>query len=751
MVRSSLRFLYIVAFFSCSLFSTISYASSTDQPSKVHPVKAELLHEEASIQPGQPFWLAIHLQIEEGWHAYWKNPGDVGMATSIKWELPEGFKAGEIEWPYPQRFTSDIATGFGYENEAILLTEITPPNHLSQDNVTIKAHAKWLVCSDSACLPGGSEVTVALPINSNDPKVREEVAHHFAKARDKLPEKKWDLQALEQNGLIQLALKAPASQPRSIVSAYFCPEDGDLVDHSVDAVFATTPHVKNQYTLTLRSKGSTPDKNLKGVLVLLNKESIVAALDVDMPVTHSQEQEAVQEVAMVSKKEITALSIPTPPIAKLPEVEFEGGVAFAIFLAFVGGMILNLMPCVLPVISFKILSFVKMAGESRSRILKHGLAFSFGVLLSFWVLAGVLLLLQSYGRSVGWGFQLQEPLFVAILAAILFVFGLSLFGILEIGISLTNWVGNVQNKTQVKTGLFSSFMSGILATAVATPCTGPFLGSAVGFAVTLPAIWSMLIFTSLGLGMAFPYLLLSAYPKLIRYLPKPGNWMVTFKELMGFFMLATVLWLIWVFGAQTNTLAIFLLLCGLFFFGIACWIYGRWGTPVNNRITRFFGFLFAFSAMSIGGYAILTSTASWVVEQGEHYLAKSGQPKSGDVDWEEFSPERVAELQAQGIPVFIDFTAKWCLICQTNHLVLSTEDVEKKFKELGVVRMKADWTKNDPVITEELRKFGRNSVPLYVLYGTDSTKAPEILPQVLTPDVVVSQLTDMNKDIATKN
>lgn len=438
------------------------------------------------------------------------------------------------------------------------------------------------------------------------------------------------------------------------------------------------------------------------------------------------------------------ISHPPVTVQPMPSQEFEGGVGLAIVFAFIGGMILNLMPCVLPVISFKVLSFVKMAGQDRSLTFKHGLIFSLGVLVSFWTLAGIMLALQAYGHAVGWGFQLQEPIFVAGLAAVLLLFALSLFGVFEIGTSITSLAGQVQNPAASE-GVLNSFLSGVLATAVATPCTGPFLGSAIGFAVTLPAHLSLLIFTSLGLGMAFPYLLLSAFPSLLRFMPKPGKWMVAFKEIMGFLMIATVLWLIWVFGAQTNTFAIFLLLVGFFMLAIGSWIYGKWGTPYQSKRCRVIAYTFALLCGLAAGQAIVTSTSLKVLALEDSRSKESNLTADA---WEDFSPKRVEALRQQGVPVLIDFTAKWCLICQANHLVLSSSDVENRLKELGAVKMKADWTKNDQVITKELRKFGRSGVPLYVLYGNNPTEAPQILPQVLTSDIVLQHLDKLETNIA---
>lgn len=421
--------------------------------------------------------------------------------------------------------------------------------------------------------------------------------------------------------------------------------------------------------------------------------------------------------------------------------EFQGGFGLALGLAFLGGLILNLMPCVLPVISFKILSFVKMSGQNRSLIFKHGLAFSAGVVISFWVLAGAILWLRSYGQVVGWGFQLQDPLFVAGLAAVIFLFSLSLFSLFEMGAGIASKAGSAQKKAE---GLLSSFFSGVLATTIATPCTGPFLGTAVGFAVTLSTPLALLIFTSLGLGMASPYLLIGAFPSLIRFLPRPGNWMVTFKEILGFVMLATVLWLVWVFVAQTDGMALYYLLAGFFFLSIGGWIYGKWGSPVNKRITRSLSMCIAMMFLVMGSYTIYHASRNVSVSE----INEGSEVAMADVHeetatWLRFSPDRLQSLLDAGIPVFVDFTAKWCLICQTNHYSLTTDEVDRTFTENGIVRMKADWTKNDPAITEELRKFGRNGVPLYVIYTP--TGEPKVLPQVLTADIVLDTIRDIKR------
>lgn len=734
-----LRFIFCLLAVSFSFFLSAENipTGNEEESADEEPVKVEVFQEYKTIQASNPFWIAIQFNIEPDWHIYWKNPGDAGRPVSLNWELPPGFKVLSVEWPTPQKFSSKDNIGFGYENEAILLAHIQPSEHLEEGKeVIINLNPKWVACSKEECRCGNIDKELKLLTSSQPPVVNESHISLFEKARSKLPQSIWSFQAERKEGLLELRIHTPYEA--SIENAAFYSEEKNSVDYKKEPIFTASNDPSTPHLLILREE-HTMDL-LKGILILKEQGKEERSININIPIFDKTDDETsigIADPLPISNEIAEKEPSKEENISNMPSSEFEGGLGLAIVLAFVGGMILNLMPCVLPVVSFKILSFVKLSGQSRSLTLKHGLIFSLGVLISFWVLAGVLLLLQAYGRSVGWGFQLQEPLFVAFLAALLLIFGLSLFGLFEMGMSVTSWAGQAQGKIQKPSSLTSSFMSGVLATAVATPCSGPFLGTAIGFAVTLPSYLAMLVFTSLGMGMAFPYLLLAAFPSLLRFMPKPGNWMITFKEIMGFFMVATVLWLIWVFGAQTNATAIFFLLTGLFFLTIGGWIYGKWGSPIHSFRSRFISYILIFFCFCLGGYSIINSTAAEVIGSED---AKFHQTKD---EWEVFSPERVKELQSQGIPVFIDFTAKWCLICQTNHYVLNSDSVKAKFDEIGAVRMIADWTKSDPVITQELKKFGRNAVPLYVFYGKN--KAPKILPQVLTPENVIEYLENGDK------
>lgn len=705
------------------------------------PVNLTVISETTSLKPGEPTWVALHLKIDDQWHAYWKNPGDAGMAPVVIWNLPEGFEAGPLVWPAPSRFITGTATGFGYENDLVFLAQITPPSTFTGSTTQIGADVRWIVCNDSTCLPGDSQAMTTVDVKADTPQADAAHASFFTGVRAKTPVKHETLSAERKDGLIELCLKNLPIDTKEITEADFISETPHALKNVKPTLVENKAKSADACTLVLEEDNA--ETTLKGVLVVHTKDQTLSYA-IDTPISSSQTDE---QVASVTPPASIGAELPADETvsAQTPKAdngfEFQGGFLLAVLFAFIGGMILNLMPCVLPVISFKVLGFVKMAGQSRSLIFKHGIAFSLGVLISFWALAALLLILQAYGRSVGWGFQLQEPIFVAILAALLFIFGLSLFGLFEIGSSIMTVAGNAQHSAKSRNELLGSFLSGILATAVATPCTGPFLGSAVGFAVTLPAIKAMAVFTSIGLGMSFPYLLLAAFPALLKFMPKPGQWMITFKELMGFLMMASVIWLIWVFTAQTSSLSVVLLLAAFFFLAIGCWIYGRWATPMKEKLTRTTAKLATLAFFAVGCYVITLSTSTWADAMGGE-IALASSPTHGEIAdvWEEFNPERVAELRAKGIPVFIDFTAKWCLICQTNHIVLSGDEISEKFASKGVVRMKADWTKRDDMIAAELKKFGRNSVPLYVLYDSNSESEPQILPQVLTPDAIDSAL-----------
>ncbi len=396
--------------------------------------------------------------------------------------------------------------------------------------------------------------------------------------------------------------------------------------------------------------------------------------------------------------------------------------ALALFFAFVGGIILNGMPCVLPVLSLKLLGMVQHKDLKKSELIKHGFSYTGGVLLSFLIISTTLLFLRDQGQELGWGFQLQSPLFIAFLCGLFFLLALNLWGVFEIGTSLVRF----QSLETHKNSYVSSFLNGILACIVASPCTAPFMGSALGVAITQSWFFSTLIFVSLGLGMALPFLIVCLFPKALNFLPKPGPWMKAFKHILGFSLMATVLWLCWIFGHQTDVNALVKLLVALLILAVGASIKGSWGTLCKPQLTRLIANSVSFAFIILAGLIVFEST----------------QINSTTLKWEVYSPERFEELRAEGKPVLIDFTATWCLTCQVNKkLALESDSVIKKIKELGIVPMRADWTNQDPVITQTLAGYGRNSIPLYALhYGTDEFRKPIILPQFLTSQSVIKEL-----------
>jgi len=400
--------------------------------------------------------------------------------------------------------------------------------------------------------------------------------------------------------------------------------------------------------------------------------------------------------------------------------------------AFLGGLILNLMPCVLPVLALKVLSLTRHGAGDRRSGLAQGLWFTAGVLVSFWLLAGLLLLLRAVGEHLGWGFQLQSPGFVILSAALFVVIALNLFGLFEVGGSLTGIGGAAALAAGRKGAALASFGGGALAVVVATPCTAPFMGSALGVALVQPPFVALLIFTALGLGMAFPYLVLAANPAWLRFVPKPGGWMESFKQALGFPLLATALWLAWVYGNQAGLDAAVLLLFVLLAIALAGWIYGRWTSPARTPAIR--------AVATVLAFLIAGASLSFI-------LTRKVQPPSAAEAagaWEKFSPEKVEALRAAGKPVFVDFTAAWCLSCQVNQrTALDVPEVDAAFRRLGVTRMKADWTSSDPVVTAALAAFNRQSVPLYVLYAPG--QPPRLLPEILTPGVVLKALDGLEK------
>lgn len=725
----------------------------------------KMVAEHSAIQPGKPFWICFQFRIAPDWHLYWKNPGEAGLGPVVNWSLPPGFQAEELLWSAPERITLDQNVLFGYSEQLFLLAKILPPNDLELGStVQIGADLDWLGCS-TICVPGKNSFQMTLDVSNTTAPQTKQVLAIFKQARRSLPLESRHIKARIADGIFEVRLTQ--NRPfEKIKSVFFFPEQQGLLDVHLYPSWELSANKRTLVTKTYNAifNDSQVTFPFKGVLLVeeegpsgikrlaYNINIVKPTHGTSAPSTFEKKYETLQESATKSVDgHLEDLEAKVWYRRLLTDFsQFLRSDLFKVLLyAFIGGIILNIMPCVLPVISFKLLHFVQLQNVSRMTVVKHGVMYSFGVLISFWALATTIFALQSFGKVIGWGFQLQEPIFVAILTIILFLLGLCLFGVFELGTSLSSTAGAWEQsfKKRIPTSspeasLGASFFSGVLATLVATPCTGPLLGSAIGFAATLQPTYSFAVFSALGLGMAFPFLLISFFPGLIKLLPKPGRWMVTFKQLMGFFMLATVLWLVWVLDAQTENLSVLSLLICLFIVAMGAWIYGTWGSLDREKRTRHLAILFAIAFIGVGSWILLSS-----IEHNREQPNQPSLPISQVVgkDWETFSQPRLDRLVQNGVPVFVAVGAKWCLTCQTNHVVLETDKVKEAFVHYGVVKMYADWTMNDESVTRYLRSLGRNGVPVYALYGRDPGAKPTILPELITPDMVVEALANVHE------
>jgi thiol:disulfide interchange protein DsbD len=649
-------------------------------------VEVVLRSEQASVIPGVPLTLGLEFRLTEPWHVYWTNPGDSGEAPSVRWSLPAGFTAGPLLFPVPEAIRTGPILDYGYSRHVLLATDVDTPTALrTGSQVELSADVRWLACRAEECIPGEARLVKVLKVETAQAPRLAETAELFAAARQRLP-RPWpsELDASASRSSIAVTLKGLVAPDGPATVEFFPLERGTVTGEAAQATWLGGSGLRVE--LVMDASFTRSAQRVSGLVVVSQPDR-----------RHGYLVDAVARAA-------------------------AGGLSLglALVLALAGGVILNLMPCVFPVLSLKVLSFVEQAGSDPHRVRRHGWAFTAGVLASFWVLAGVLLALRGAGESLGWGFQLQSPVFLAALCATLMLFALSLGGVFEIGLSLT---AINSTRTESVHGYQTSFWTGALATIVATPCTAPFMGSALGFALTQPAAVGLLVFTALGFGMALPYLILSYAPRLLAALPRPGAWMETFRQLMAFPLYATVLWLLHVFSRQTGEEAVWRLMAALLLLGMAAW---AWGVaqrhPRESRTLRrvaplLAGFALVFAAMALRSPATTAGVAHEAV---------------ASAFWEPWSPERVAKLRAEGKPVFVNFTAEWCLSCQVNErVVFATDAVRELFRNYGVVALEADWTNEDARIAETLAGFGRDGVPLYVFYPPGVAE-PVVLPQVPT-------------------
>lgn len=648
-------------------------------------VRATLVADVSSVQPGQKFRIGVLYRIEPGWHIYWKYSGDSGIPTKIEWQLPEGFKAHELQWPLPlrEKEPGDLEV-FDYTSEVLLFADVEAPSNLPAGPITIQAKSDWLVCQ-SLCVPGRAQLSLTLNNGTNASSGSLQI---FEKYASKVPK---DLTKPIGFGRVgkNLEIEIPWAQTDASLEFFPLPP--------ADAVIGHVVRNGNKLTLPIDTEAK-PISRMDGVLVVGSGENRQGfGINERTPITGVQTGGSAATVSL-------------------------GGILQALGFAMLGGLILNVMPCVLPVISLKIFGFVSEAGERPEKTFWLSMAFSMGIISCFAVLAAVVILLRAAGAQVGWGFQFQDYRFIVLISCLVFAFALNLFGVYELSVSAQATQGLA--KLAGGQGYGGAFFQGVFATILATPCTAPFLGTASAFAFAQPGWATFLVFLFIGLGMALPYLLLAVNPKWLRYLPKPGSWMLRVKQCMGFLLVGTLLWLVWILGQMRGVDAIVRLGAMLLLIAILAWIKGSFWTPVSSWRSRLLAAasMLCVVLLAAGAYLFVTRPSQLV--------------------WQAFSQAKLDRALASGRPVFIDFTADWCITCKTNErFAIDTSRVRQEFAKRNVVMLKADWTKGDPEITEILKQHGRAGVPMYLVYpGGGKETQPVLLPELITSQTVLDAL-----------
>ncbi|HTV98603.1 MAG TPA: thioredoxin family protein [Steroidobacteraceae bacterium] len=699
-------------------------------------VKARLVSETSAIAPGQSIWVALELDIRDGWHTYWRNPGDSGQATQIAWSLPPGVRASDIVWTTPHRFEVAPLVNYGYAKQAVHLVKISAaPDLKAGSPLELKAKASWLVCAD-VCIPESADLSLKLPVSAAHGAADPAVAALFSQARAELPSPAPAASSARvDHGQLVITLGPEWGATLSrIKSLAFYPYDDGVIEYAAPQTLT-----RRNGSLDLAVKlGYQPPRSgsVRGVL-LATKESGAAGAGDAVPV-------AIEIAATLTG------ATPTPSGAAAPR--FPVGASFTaaapaarppalpvlVMLAVLGGLILNLMPCVFPVLSIKAIGLVEQAKKHPAAVRAKGLVFAAGVISSMLTLAAVLLALRAGGEQIGWGFQLQSPLFVTLMIYLLLAVGLNLSGVFEVGGGLAGMGDSLTQGDSYR----ASFFTGVLTTLVATPCTAPFMATAVGVALTQSPLVALCIFGALGAGLSLPYVLLSFAPFLRRVLPKPGAWMETLKQIFAFPMYASAAWLLWVL-AQQSALGLGAALAGAILVAFAAWAYQKSkGSSAGSRWAAVAG------AAAAALLAILLPVRLANVAAASPIATASASAPAAE-DWQPYSAARVEQLKASGTPLLVNFTASWCLTCLVNERnAFADASVQQLFRDKGVVLMKGDWTNRDPAITQALTDFGRAGVPLYVVYNSKpGSGAPVVLPQLLTAGIVADAFADLpNRD-----
>jgi thiol:disulfide interchange protein/DsbC/DsbD-like thiol-disulfide interchange protein len=681
-------------------------------------VKARLVSEVSAIGPGQSFWVALEFDIRDGWHTYWRNPGDSGQATTIKWQLPAGFMAGDIVWTTPHRFEIPPLVNYGYAKHAVHLVNITAPRELKPGTpIVLSAKAGWLVCSD-VCIPEDAALQLTLPVRSEAGAVDPADAALFTAARGELPSAQLAATTARIQGdqlVIALGREWGATLPQ-IKSLAFFPYDEGGIEYAAPQ---TLTRKQDAVELAMKVGYQPPRAGIVHGVLLATEQSGNDTVTVPMEIAANFSGPGGNQPAGSPR------FAPATPVVEKTTASLPVLLAFAIL----GGLILNLMPCVFPVLSIKAIGLVEQAKKHPAAVRAKGMVFAAGVISSMLCLAAVLLTLRAGGEQIGWGFQLQSPLFVTLLVYLLLAVGLNLSGVFEVGGGLAGVGDGLTQGDSYR----ASFFTGVLTTLVATPCTAPFMAFAVGAALTQPPALALCIFAALGFGLALPYLLLSFAPWMRRALPKPGAWMDTLKQVFAFPIYASAAWLLWVLAQQTSSFGLGAALAGAILIAFAAWAYQKSkssaaGGRVAALVTATLAVVLA--VLLPVRFADVAAAASGVSAAGAH---------AAD-EWQPYDAAQVAKLNAAGRPLLVNFTASWCLTCLVNERNAFTDSaVQEVFRNKGVTLMKGDWTNRDPAITQALASFGRAGVPLYVVYNSKpGSTEPVILPQLLTASVVQS-------------
>ena len=657
-----------------------------------------------AIEAGKPFTVGVRFAIQKDWYIYWRFVGDIGVPTGVEWTLPEGFKVGALQWPlpHPHEAAGDFLN-YVYEDETLLFAEVKPPAQMPTGPVEIKARLVWQVCNKEQCVPGNADVALSLPVGAVEP----ENAELFTKYRAQIPkaggapfEVKWHREKADEFSIDITGL------PKDFKAEFFPLPPNKKVKPGHPKLSAIA--ADGTRTITFPMEDGAPNLAWQGVLATVKGE-------------------ARREGWFLAAGDAAASALRA---GDAPGSEPPVNLWAKLWAAFLGGLILNVMPCVLPVIALKIFGFVKQAKEEPARIFRLGLAFVAGVFTFFLGLAALVIAIKAGGGRFNLGFQFQNAGILVGLIALVFVFAMSMFGVFEV--TLGSGAATKLDALSGREGYGGAFVHGLFTTLLGTSCTAPFLGPVLGFAVVQPAHVVIVIFLAIASGMSLPYFLLTWRPAWMKYLPKPGLWMERMKQFMGFVLMALVVWLLGIFGTTRGVDSLIGVSCFLLLLGLASWAFGA-------IRTRAIAWPVVIAIVGAGWFVFLKDNLNAApMKSGE---ARAIQP--GGIEWQPFSPESLAKAVADGKPVFIDFTAEWCLNCKYNEkAVLETEPVRAAFREKKIVALKADWTNPDPVITEMLKKFKRAGVPVYVLY-IPGVSEPFVFPEILSQDLVLRHLADI--------